>query len=420
MALILGGGLLLAQSVAAADAAPRSAAAAAEAPALHALLSSTLGHQDPRFVLTKHGEGFTAALRGSATAQLSAGGFVVETRGRRWGLRLTALGRGRDLTPVTARPVARAEANRVQFSFPSVAAWFVNGPSGLEQGWTIPAAPAGSDLMRLDLAQNGDCLATVSADGRSLFLADPGGREVLRYTGLAAYDARGRELQAGFELRGKRVAIHWRDEGAIYPVKVDPFIQVAKLTAAGVPDALPISIAITEDGSTLVAGAAFATISGNLQQGAAFVFVRPATGWATATQTAKLLASDGAASANFGWSVAISSDGSAIVVAAFFSGAYVFARPRVGWANATERAKLTGPNPFDSFGPSLAASGDGSTVVAGAPGEGSAYLFLRPAGGRASAAPTALLTPPDRPAFEVFGNTLAGLGGRAIVAGGEA
>jgi FG-GAP repeat len=40
--------------------------------------------------------------------------------------------------------------------------------------------------------------------------------------------------------------------------------------------------------------------------GAAYVFVKPGTGWANATQTAKLRASDGAVGDELGYSVAVS------------------------------------------------------------------------------------------------------------------
>ena len=59
-------------------------------------------------------------------------------------------------------------------------------------------------------------------------------------------------------------------------------------------------------GDTVVAGAPFATVNGRFGQGAAYVFVKPASGWASATEAAKLTASDGAASDQLGNSVAIS------------------------------------------------------------------------------------------------------------------
>jgi hypothetical protein len=49
-------------------------------------------------------------------------------------------------------------------------------------------------------------------------------------------------------------------------------------------------------------------IGDNIDQGSAYVFVKPAGGWANMTETAKLTASDGAANDFFGNSVAISGD----------------------------------------------------------------------------------------------------------------
>ena len=65
------------------------------------------------------------------------------------------------------------------------------------------------------------------------------------------------------------------------------------------------SVAIA--GDTIVAGAPKGTI-GTIAQGALYVFVRPAGGWASATETAKLIAADGEAGDRFGFSLAISAD----------------------------------------------------------------------------------------------------------------
>jgi len=82
--------------------------------------------------------------------------------------------------------------------------------------------------------------------------------------------------------------------------------QTAKLTASGGTtfDLLGSSVAIS--GGTVVAGAPNATVGGNAGQGAAYVFVKPGPRWADATQTAKLTASDGASDNLLGVSVAIS------------------------------------------------------------------------------------------------------------------
>ena len=79
------------------------------------------------------------------------------------------------------------------------------------------------------------------------------------------------------------------------------------------------------------------------------MFVQPAGGWVTSSVfDAKLTASDGAANDLFGWSVAVDAD--TIVASALADqhgavnqgSAYVFVRPLSGWAGfQTENAKLT-------------------------------------------------------------------------------
>lgn len=93
----------------------------------------------------------------------------------------------------------------------------------------------------------------------------------------------------------------------------------------------------------MVVGAPQNTSNGGA--GKAYVFVKPAGGWANATQTAELTPSDGVPGRFFGWRVAIC--GNTIVVdAGSYDGSkmqavYVFVEPEGGWANMTETAKLT-------------------------------------------------------------------------------
>ena len=126
------------------------------------------------------------------------------------------------------------------------------------------------------------------------------------------------------------------------------------------------SVAI--DGDTIVVGATTDTNTGS-----AYVFIKSGDDWATATQTGKLTASDGADGDFFGHSVAVDSD--IVVVGAHYEGsgsnydrgsAYVFAAPAGGWADMTETARVPGPSASvdDQFGFSVAVDGD--TVLVGA------------------------------------------------------
>jgi len=137
-------------------------------------------------------------------------------------------------------------------------------------------------------------------------------------------------------------------------------------------------------GGTVVAGA----YGHNNFQGTAYVFVRPASGWATTTQTAELSASDGQDSDDFGFSSGIS--GNTVVVGAVNAkasrgAAYLFVEPVTGWINMTQTAELGARNAvqFDSFGQSASISGN--AVVIGAPSatveanqlQGAAYVFVK-------------------------------------------
>ncbi|MCP4373696.1 MAG: hypothetical protein GY797_37185, partial [Deltaproteobacteria bacterium] len=122
--------------------------------------------------------------------------------------------------------------------------------------------------------------------------------------------------------------------------------QTAKLTASdgAAGDNFGRSVAIS--GDTVVAGATGEDDSGS-SSGAAYVFVKPGSGWADMTQAAKLTASDGAAGERLGLSVAVSGD--TVVAGALgdddngndSGSAYVFVKPGSGWADMTQTAKLT-------------------------------------------------------------------------------
>src|SRR6266478_5679876 len=116
--------------------------------------------------------------------------------------------------------------------------------------------------------------------------------------------------------------------------------QLAELTASdsrGPEDNFGASIAMS--GDTIVVGAPFASNT----TGAAYVFVKPASGWANMTETAELTASDGYTFLDFGTSVGISGD--TIVVGSIgHNAAYVFTRPAGGWKNMTETAVLSNDN----------------------------------------------------------------------------
>ena len=211
--------------------------------------------------------------------------------------------------------------------------------------------------------------------------------------------------------------------------------QAGKLTASDRKVDAGFGHAVAVHGDTIVVGAYEEDHPDNINPlvdiadvGAAYVFTRPATGWADMTQTARLTASDAAANDEFGTSVAVHEDTIVVGAPEEDSGArgsaYIFTKPANGWADMTQTAALRGQLNGDRFGRSVAVHSD--TVVVGAFEEngarGAAYVFTEPGGGwstltdPAKANLTATLTASDRASGDRFGRAVA-MDGDTIVIG---
>jgi len=180
----------------------------------------------------------------------------------------------------------------------------------------------------------------------------------------------------------------------------------AELGSLGEQPADEFGDAVAIDGNTVVVGAVGVQVR-NGEGGAAYVFVKPANGWKDMTQIAILTPSDDAYF--FGASVAISGD--TIVIGAPRTeengvpqqgAVYVFVKPAGGWTDMTETAKLIGAH-VDHKGEDRVGSSvsiDGNTIVAGVPnvipespalGYGEALVYVKPAKGWTDAFETAVL-----------------------------
>jgi len=184
-------------------------------------------------------------------------------------------------------------------------------------------------------------------------------------------------------------------------------------------DSFGFSVAIS--GDYALVGALYDDVGANNDQGSAYVFVRSGSSW---TQQDKLTASDGAASDNFGNSVAISGDYALVGANGDNSGAnlnqgsaYVFVRSGSSW---TQQDKLTASDGAanDLFGRSVAISGNYALVgasfddVGADTDQGSAYIFVRSG---SSWTQQAKLTASDGAGSDRFGESVAISGDYALL-----
>jgi hypothetical protein len=394
-------------------------------------ISSAIGQDQSAYHAASSAAGASLANPANGfTAQVQSGALQISAGADTWNMSLSGLGYGDTVQPVGTAQTS-THGNRVDCNYAAIDEWYVNGPGGLEQGFTVAPQPqsagatgSASASLTVELALGGDLTATVNAAADGLTLSRPGGSAALSYTGLAASDATGKALPATLEVRAdgghQDLLIHVNTAGAQGPITIDPSLQEAKLTASDgvVGEGFGGSVSIS--GNTVVAMAG----------GAAYLFTESGSGWANATQTAKLTVSDPAA-AEYGETVSIS--GNTVVVgapyatlgASTYSGAaFVFTEPGSGWANMTQTATLTASDgePDDYFGYSVSISG--STVVVGAPRatvgcsteQGAAYVFTEPSPGWEDMTQTAELTASDGESYGGLGVAVSISGNTAVAA----
>ena len=197
--------------------------------------------------------------------------------------------------------------------------------------------------------------------------------------------------------------------------------QQAKLTAAdgAASDFFGRSVALS--GNSALIGAVGDDVGANVDQGSAYVYTRSGSVW---SQQARLTQSDGAASDNFGISVALAGD-SALVgawlhdIAGNADQGAVSAYARVGgvWS---QQAKLSVSDGAarDLFGRSVALSGESALIgaygddVGANADQGSAYVFVRSGNAWSQ---QARLNALDGAAGDWFGRSIALSGDSAMV-----
>lgn len=209
------------------------------------------------------------------------------------------------------------------------------------------------------------------------------------------------------------------------PLLVTTAHQQAKLTAANRAEIDNFGAAVASNDEAVFIG----TSGDDSQTGAVYVFAKPVDGWADATETAKLAATNGTAGDLFGWAVAVS--GNTLIIGArgydnSKGAAYIFEKPETGsWADVVQIAKLTAsdgmggtPNTFgDSFGNVVDISGN--TVIIGTSIKdnftGAVYLFEKPTTGWVDATETTKLTGSSQPG-DLFGSAIA-INGDTVITG---
>jgi hypothetical protein len=366
-------------------------------------ISADIGQSEAAYHFVAIEDGYTvrAAANGMGI-HLSPDSARIETGNLVWDMRLRGWGYGSAQTLICP-PALAAMENRVEYRYQGLSEWYVNGPLGVQQGFTIAEPPSPGQSSQLALALNlGELQATLAEDGKGVVVSGANTAQ-LNYAGLKAYDAHHRPLTAWMETNSQTLLLKVETAGATYPITVDPLARQVKLTASQAKDEnFGFSVALSDDGRTALIGAFTAGVDGTLAEGVAYVFYLEKTYGLGDTPSVfewvyQARLDYGVANDRFGISVALSDDGNVALIGADQVNwgdhanqgvAYVFTRAERVWSYKTRlvpAAETSASN--DGFGWSVALNAAGDTALIGAYGvdtaytnNGAAYVFTSTAG----------------------------------------
>jgi Divergent InlB B-repeat domain/FG-GAP repeat len=345
--------------------------------AAHGPVSAAMGAANPAYGLSASEGGFAAASPAQhLNLRFGRSGVSLTSGATHLRLSLRAVGYGSSLSAL-GEVTPLLKANRVLYEHAGLSEWYANGPLGLEQGFTIARAPSRHPAgpLTLSIALSGNAHASLASAGQSITLSRAGGPS-LRYSGLTATDARGRVLHSWLSLHAGRLLLRVDARGARYPLRIDPFVQQGeKLTGSGesIPPEAQFggSVALSSDGNTALIGGSF---DGNGAVGAAWVFTRSGSTWTQ--QGEKLTGTGETGQGQFGDSVALSADGNTALIGGLgdnsgVGAAWVFTRSGSTWTQQGEKLTGNGASGKAVFGSSVALSSDGNTALIGGPSDNS-------------------------------------------------
>ena len=350
-------------------------------------VSRAIGEDRPAYHVQamKNGKFRAEIEQQGLVSEFGADGVMVQAGKARLGLTLEGFGFGETVRPVPeGKP--EAQGNRVEIRRGTLTEWYVNGPLGLQQGFTVEKGPERGEpeVVTLVISLRCDLTAVLEEGAQGAELVDGAGKPVLRYTGLTAYDARGKEFDTRLEVEGRSLRIRVQAANAMYPLVVDPWLHRFCFCQFGYGNTpaegarAGSSVAMVDD--TVVIGAPL-EMAGSQRVGAAYVFTRNKYGaW---YRDAKLTGYALGAWDYFGSSVAIAKVGEKylIVIGAPNNeisyhypnrgSAFVYEGSKSNWSIVTRLLAGDG-QAQDYFGTSVAVAG--LTVVVGASGADSGVV----------------------------------------------
>src|SRR5258708_25565892 len=155
--------------------------------AAKAAISASLGRNNRAYhAVASVGAGFDAVTPPQKlTTHFGADAVEVSSGSLRWTMALQSYGYGESLV-AAGTAVPTSSLNRVEYRRPALTEWYVNGPAGLEQGFTLsePPAKANGKPLTIALALSGNLSAELDPSRSRLTLRNAQQQAQLKYSAL--------------------------------------------------------------------------------------------------------------------------------------------------------------------------------------------------------------------------------------------
>ncbi len=309
---------------------------------------------------------------GALSYHVGSSGALEVSAGSTDALRVVPAGFGRGTISPLESSTKAASGVAATYDHGALSVWYSHRGDALDQGFTVTRRPSGTaNKVVIAMSTSGalhpelDSLTSLTFEGSNL--------PAVAYSSLKVTDATGRVLSARLGVSGTSVSIMFKDRGAVYPVRIDPWIQQALLTPPAGAEAFGSAIATSSNGTTVLVGDPY----GGTGTGAATVYTSSGGSWSPGVALTPPVGS-----VYFGTSVALSSNGTVALVgdpsgAGGTGSATVYTLTSGVWSSGVA---LTAPAEAGSFGTSVALSGSGTIALVGDPyggenGTGAATVY---------------------------------------------